>query len=487
MNRKLYLGIMGLFGVIFVISIAFLPYYNPVYFYVQHISLFLFMAMFIFALLNLGYRRLSKRIKNVSILKGFTLVVFALLMFGFSTIQLTAIDLYQTPDFQSCFYYDEYGNAIFYSQLVDSCPDLEDVVKTEGSLSFKVVEENRGIDTYDYIEGVYLEDVEYHSTVTTNVDIVYGMKGFIKSVVIRKFSLIDFEQGNDVLNAVVYTVDNSIVYEGDDPVKFVSYQTTDYRPDILSSEASLGDDQSYHEYIKYVAEKTYADNNDTTKLDRFQVLVTKEEYSNFEFYGEPEEEYLLQQLDFMCDGDDCSVYREDFNLPMAEYVALVQMGLNDNDLDYTYTISNEQIDIVYPLYYYQDDEKVFSTITYSNFKDYNGLVFDEITKSSTNRYEGTIKRSSFKYNGQDYVEHGDVYSVIYEMDYGYKVVNKLSTMEYEQEFEPPIIYSSSIMFYSTHTYRIENIYDYGVRTVYDLTDRDEIFYQKNPFIYSLIN
>ena len=116
MNRKLYLGIMSFFAVVFIITFSFLPFYNPIYFYLQHISLFLFVAMLLYFLLQFGFNRLVKRIKRQSILRGYTITVLVLVLFGFSTLQLKFIEAYQTSEFQSCAYYDDYGNAIYYSK-----------------------------------------------------------------------------------------------------------------------------------------------------------------------------------------------------------------------------------------------------------------------------------------------------------------------------------------------------------------------------------
>lgn len=238
-------------------------------------------------------------------------------------------------------------------------------------------------------------------------------------------------------------------------------------------------------YVKYVSTKTYDDNNANTLEDMFQILISKEVYEDADFSGEPMEVSVIQQLDFICDDFQCSVLREDINVPLSDYVTLQDTDAFVSDLDYSYLITSNQVEIQYPYYHYQDTEKSFTTIRYSNFKDYQPLFFEHNTKSYTNFFNRPIERETFKYGGNDYLEHGDYYSIIYKMDYGFKVVNKLATMEGQTSFDDMLVFSSSVMFDADHFYRVENIYDYGLRASYNLSERDEIIYQENPLIFSL--
>lgn len=485
MNRKLYVGIMSFFAVVFTISITFLPYYNPIYFYLQHISLFLFMAMFIYYLLKLGYDRLQKRVQKTNLLKGYTITVFVVLLFLFSNVQLYAIETYQTPEFHSCFYYDEYFNPIYYSQLSNNCPEIEIVEQTESYLKYQVIEELSGNDDYDYMDGVDLENVDFSSTVTTYSELLYDDSGHIIESTISKFSSILLEDGRTIVNSIVNHVENIILYEENRPVGFESYQTTSQVDDIFSSHYDPNT-VTEDEYIKYVSAKTDHELNHTTIEDMYQILIYKKVFDNPNFEGDPIENEVIQQLDFICDETECNVKREDFNLPIADYLALVENDMASSDLDYTYTINANKIDIKYPYYHYQDNEKSFTTISYSNFKDYQALFFESNTKSYTNMLNRPIERSSFKYGGNYYLEHGDMYSVIYHTDYGYRIVNRPSTMEAEQNLGNVIVSSSSIYFMADLFYRVEDMYDYGLRATYNLSDRDEVVYFYNPLIFRLI-
>lgn len=72
------------------------------------------------------------------------------------------------------------------------------------------------------------------------------------------------------------------------------------------------------------------------------------------------------------------------------------------------------------------------------------------------------------------------------MNYGLKVIKKKATMEEQSGVTNPITQASSDYFDSPYHRVIHNIYDYGNRAHYNPTDRDEIFYQRNPLIFSLI-
>lgn len=115
------------------------------------------------------------------------------------------------------------------------------------------------------------------------------------------------------------------------------------------------------------------------------------------------------------------------------------------------------------------------------------MIFESNTKSYSSFLVPPVERRSFKYRRNDYIEHGDIYSIIYLTDYGYKVMRKnpeRDTLTFNHSY--PIAYLSSETFHMTALYRINNICNYGIRATLNPTERDEIFYQKNPLLYSLL-
>lgn len=495
MNRKLYIGIMSFFAVIFIITINFLPYYNPIYFYLQHGSLFIFMAMFIYYLLKLGYDRFETRVKKVVILRGFTIGMFVVILLLFSNIQLYLIETYQTNDFESCAYYDVYNNPIYYSQVSDSCPDLQITAYTDTALSFVVYENQSGVSERGYMDLSSIVDYEYKARIRVDVDIVYDSQGNILESTSQKSTNILLSGNNQefkVYNSIFNHIENEVVEENGKVVSFISKQTTGKMKDQFYEFSSFenvnhltSDNLFEFEYIEYKAQKEYKDNNQNIQEEVYQIIVTEDTYENSMFAGEPVKSKVLQALDFDCENDQCSVIIEKLNVTMDEYVLLEESNLIEFDLDNTMIITDDVVEITYPYYHYQDTERSTTTIVYSNFKEY-GLIFESNTKSYANIFNRPVERSSFKYAGKYYVEHGDLYSVIYEEDYGNKVVNKMATMEQDYDLGYPVAYVSSDFFENDLYYSIQNIYEYGSRLNVYLSERDELFYHKNPLIYRLL-
>lgn len=495
MNRKLYVGIMSLFAVVFTITILFLPYYNPIYFYLQHVSLFLFMAMFIYYLLKLGYDRLEKRVKKTHILKGYTLTIFVVLLFLFSNVQLYAIETFQTSELMSCAYYDKYSNAIYYSQVAHSCPELEILEQTDTTLSFVVYESIEGIAERGYMGLNEDLDYNYEAVIRTDVDLLYDDSGIIIESTIQKSTNILLFNGDEeykVYNSIINHVENSVLYDDGTAYSFVSKQSTGKLSDEFKEFNDLDtvehylDNQYDFEYIKYSSEKTYADNNDQILENIYSIIVYEETYGVSSFTGEPIKIKVLQHLDFKCKSESCTIKQKELHMFLDEYLLIKDEDVFDNISNETIIISEDSVSMTYDVYRYTESDEDKSTIIYSNFKDY-GLIFDSNTKSYSSLLNPPIERRTFKYRGNDYVEHGDIYSIIDITEYGYKVTRKnvdRDTLTLDNPY--PIAFISSDSFEITLYHRAYNIFNYGERASYNPTERDEIFYQRNPLIFTLL-
>ncbi|MFO7969265.1 MAG: hypothetical protein R6U15_04025 [Candidatus Izemoplasmatales bacterium] len=495
MNRKLYVGIMSFFAVVFTISVLFLPFYNPIYFYLQHISLFLFMAMFIYYLLKLGYDRLEKRITKKTALKGYTITLFVVLLFLFSNVQLYAIETYQTSELISCAYYDEHNNAIYYSQVAHSCPNLEISNQTDTELSFVVYETIDGIAERGYMGLDEDTDYRFSAKIRTDINITYDDNGNIVESSNQKSTNILLYYDDEeykVYNSIYNHIENTVIYDGGVPISFASEQSTGKMLDTFKDFGDIEtvehylDNQYDFEYVKYTSSKTYADNNDLILENIYSILILDETFDNATFKGEPISSKVLQRLDAICDQTECTIKQKELNLSTDEYALIEDESILDNVTNETILISQDKVSVTYDVYRYTEPVEDTTTIVYSTFKDY-GLIFESNTKSYSSLLIPPVERRTFKYRGNDYVEHGDIYSIIYQTDYGYKVMRKNAerdTLTFNHPY--PIAYLSSETFEMTALYRINNIYNYGVRATLNPTERDEIFYQKNPLLYSLL-
>jgi hypothetical protein len=451
--------------------------------------------MLLYFLLQLGFNRLVKRIKKQSILRGYTITVLVLVLFGFSNLQLKFIETYQTSEFQSCAYYDDYSNAIYYSQLPNNCPDLEITSQTDTFLSFEVYEDVEGYVQSNKLEIVGEGNYDYKARVRTSIDITYDNEGNVLESNMRKSTNIlvyNDEEELEVYNSITTNIVNELTLVDGEVSGFRSMQTRGIFEDAFVDFDNVETVEHYsdivfvYEYTEYISEKTISENNDRIVQELYQVLISSNTYDNSNFIGEPIESKVLQILDFVCDTDECRVKREDLDVTKSNYDLLDDAGLIEFNLDHTFKISENRIDITYPITDSRYDIKMLSTTSYTRFKDY-GFIFDECTKSYTNELKTTITRSTFKYAGKDYIEHGNNYSVIYNTDYGLKVVNKMAVMEVEFIHDPPVVLVSSVYFIPEVYYQVDNIYDYSIRTLYTPTDRDEIIYQRNPLVFQLIH
>jgi hypothetical protein len=421
--------------------------------------------------------------------------VFVVLLFLFSNVQLYAIETYQTSELISCAYYDEHNNAIYYSQVAHSCPDLEISNQTDNELSFVVYETIDGIAERGYMGLDEDTDYRFLSKIRTDINITYDGNGKIVESSNQKSTnmlLYHDDEEYKVYNSIYNHIENTVIYDGVVPISFTSEQSTGKMLDTFKDFGDIEtvehylDNQYDFEYVKYTSEKTYPDNRYLIRESIYTVLIKKDMYDNSTFEGEPTSSRVLQKLDFICDQTECTVKQKELNLSADEYALIEDESILDNVTNETILISEDKVSMTYDVYRYTEPVEDTTTIIYSTYKDY-GLIFESNTKSYSSLLVPPIERRTFKYRGNDYIEHGDIYSVIYQTDYGYKVMRKNADRETLRLDHPyPIAYLSSDYFEVTLYHRINNIYNYGVRSSWNPTERDEIFYQKNPLLYSLL-
>ena len=176
---------MAIFAIVYVIF-ANLPYYNDYYFYTQHISLFLFASMFIFFILKFIFNKVESKItKGNNVLKVFTVVIFGVMLYSFSYFQSFIIDAYQTPAHIACVHYDRYGNALYYTQLPNSCPELDISINTATEFKFSVSVSQSGIVQEDMMGIVEEDGYNFEGHRLTDIHITYDNQGRILTADIK--------------------------------------------------------------------------------------------------------------------------------------------------------------------------------------------------------------------------------------------------------------------------------------------------------------
>jgi hypothetical protein len=456
------------------------------------------MAMFIYYLLKLGYDRLEKRITKKTALKGYTVSVFVVLLFLFSNVQLYAIETYQTSDFQYCSYYDEYNNAIYYTQLRNQCPDLEVLTKTDTKLVFRVYETISGKSEPGYMIS---NNASYNldAKLRTDITVRYFSDGSIQSVDTKKSTNILLHKDDEeykVYNSFHTYIEN--IRQFDELSDSISLFTTNMTVQVLGDRFyDYGDFDNINHYTgnefltNYVGYQSTRQDYDVSLSNHavFQIVAKKIVYDDISFTnGQPE---ILRVYDASCDDEYCSIDEgmTDGTLQSADPIEYY------NDIfAYVSYYKDGGITYDYQTYHYQDGEDERRYITYSSFEDYP-LVFREEHTSYENLFNPSIKRNFFVYRGRTFMEHGNLYSIFNETDYGTKMITKDSTMSrdniwishYASDFVTSEYGSVDEVGAFNNYYNAMYINDYGARLVTQFrAESYEIIYQKNPLVFDLL-
>ena len=186
--KNIKLVLLGTFVILLSIVIAtFVAYrYNQVIFMIRHISLYVLLSFVSVVGLLMLYRLLKDSIINLKInnglvfLKGFTALIYVLILFLISTLQMGYIDLYETPLLTGCEYADDLGNLIYGTDLPYECGEPSIISETANEIVFEFSEAYAGINEVFEIDGKTVTggsmDMNVLATVTMRYDHVLGNK-----------------------------------------------------------------------------------------------------------------------------------------------------------------------------------------------------------------------------------------------------------------------------------------------------------------------
>lgn len=485
MKRKLYVFTMAFFAVIYIVTFVFLPFYNPIYFYTQHISLFLFMAMFIFYMMKLGYDRLIKNVKRQEIVKICTVIIFAGILFGFSNLQLYLIETYQTKEQQYCSYYDTRGNLIFYSYQPNTCPVLEIETRTSDVLEFTVVENYSGIAERGYMNLDMDKEYSYQGELITHVSITYNEYSQIGSVTTIKYSdILLYNEGEEfnIFNYYKLIVENSIFLDGQNRVSMESRQSKEVIKDTFYDGSQPIDFSTFikeTEYKKYTSTKYYNDQNSD-----YQIVLEEGLYTNADYNVLVDVSEIFRVIDVFTDNGYYDLQLGDYNKDLLDTDFNTEGYDLYPDSQIRYDITNLVVE--QPYYHYFDEEGTSRETTYNRFESFIGWTFNSDVKPGDSFLRPSTERSSFKYLGKDYMEHGDYYSIFNVEDYGYSLTTKSAINENDSEVRTPYLEILSIQEPALYDEMI-GIYDYRYRMDKQYSDREDQIYQWNPLVFVLID
>lgn len=176
MKKTLNILIGGLFVLFFVMAL--LPTFNHLYFYIKHLSLYLFASIISIKILLYFYNKIvynNLLIKNkLKVLQVFTLLFIGGFLYLIGNIQMLYIDKYESPNLYSCTYYDEYSNVIYSSQFYGVCPELDNVIQTDNTISFSVTETSTRYNSSYTVNGVFVEGQNLYVYRLTEISIKYN-------------------------------------------------------------------------------------------------------------------------------------------------------------------------------------------------------------------------------------------------------------------------------------------------------------------------
>lgn len=460
MNKKLFIGIMAFFALLFLVFTIFFPHYNPIFFYIQHISLFIFIIMFLVYTLKLGYDSLSRRQILGVYLKWITLILFSGLLYLFSNVQLYYIQEFQTPTYYNSTYYDEYHNLVYISHKNSNDPVFEVIEQTQERFVFRVIEafdDKYNWSTSSSSQGT--EWINYKANILTDIEITYDDLGNIltQDSIETTFIETDYNGKSQYINSIKLSVENIFDLESDIKT-FTSMQRLDTHYDSITSFDDVSDvsHQEDLEYEKqyYLHESTYNGNKLNLKYSEYSLEDKSDidEKSEFEFDVSRKDETTFLDSEFL-----------------------------------RISIAKDLITYTYQIYLYTESDIPYETTTYSSFNDMD-YVFESSHHTLENSFDRGTDRKSFNFLNKVYLEHGDLYTIIEQTDYGLRLTKKSSGIERDSEYLPissikKYDYDYISFYYNT----TPSIYNYNHKYFNSSGEYGEIILYRNPLIYTLID
>lgn len=169
MKKQLFWIVPIVLYIFYLITDATTPYFNRFWFNAKHVLLFGLIIYVLLINLYFVYRFFIKRYQKITVklpLIAVLSVIAVLATITVSNYQMKLITQYEIPYIDKCKYYDVFGNVI-YQNIVEACPELEEITQTHEQLSFVVNENYQGKVT----EPLIVENGTGYISYLSNVDI----------------------------------------------------------------------------------------------------------------------------------------------------------------------------------------------------------------------------------------------------------------------------------------------------------------------------
>ncbi|MCK5762028.1 MAG: hypothetical protein KAH16_03925, partial [Candidatus Izimaplasma sp.] len=250
--KKIYYISIAILFVIFLVA-TFLPFYEPLYFYTKHVSLFLLVSLIFFGILRQFYTRLENMLDSKKyIVKFLTVIAFGLLIFGFSEAQMKYINIFETPAISGCTYYDSYGNLIYDTILPMNCGELDVITNTPSKLEVTIIEKmsNEYRPGESSLAEMYpIWGNSFSGVKKTDITVTYDLQGRILTVSLlssTNYEIIDNESVYSYNPYIYYNSFKRIVVNEYFEDSFKSTQKVYVLEDIVGSWSQLNQVEHYN-------------------------------------------------------------------------------------------------------------------------------------------------------------------------------------------------------------------------------------------------
>ncbi len=460
LSRKHYIVMMLVFLLSIAIITSFQPRFNQLILIIKHVSYFLFFSLLAVSIIILIYHRALKQeffMKHTHqiYLKIFTLLIFGLMLYGLSNIQLNYIERYETPDLSSCQYYDEYGNLLYDSYFRFSCPVLEVIDSGDDYIVLNGIEQVTGVNDTFYLDGTRVNGGLIESQIDFDITVRYDELNRIKNYQLLWTQYSTIDTNNDQFYGYV-SIKREI--------------SNDYAENEFTSTQN---NYRYEKLLNGIVDSIYSDHYDfagvTPIQNKYIVEFIEGTYNNFVSITN---EYIDKDgntgVQFIGDG----------------FISNNRVGASiSTDSLYTNEIFIDTSVIDHQARYIISQPTYLSLVYTNDYQLTKGLLLlvnREVKSTYQDKtYPYDIYEDSL--NKEIYIEGLTTLSVLVNTDYGYQLENYMTGLSSAYPIQDQ--YLEALIVSPGKTYDLFSYLDY-IDVLFNPTNSDErIIYPYNPIVY----
>lgn len=472
MKKKKKYILLIIIAILFITSIVMmnLPRFNKTNMVMKYAVIYLFLAFVtLFSIMCLFYilkNRFHLENKGLFLLKGFTFLTFIIVLFIIGQAQLKYIDKYETPPIIACSFYDKYNNLIYTSQYMNSCPELEDIKKTESSLSFTVNEQFHNYTNEQWNNGIFQEQKEFNAYLKTDIEIEYNSNGQILHVLILSSSNIEYK-GSTGFDYDYFSIKREIknVYEEDSFTSVQDNYIIDINPEKIEDISSINhyNFTSDDLYRVTLSSKIAGSNGEKTLFEVVQTIENKENIRT-----EP-----IVEGYFVLDNDNKEIEYSEVSNFYNSYIDRINLHI---------TASNKSVIGYLGI---GSNFRQYRKMEYKNINNFNNIVFNE---EFIWFKDGNIEKKGYELyrDGKNtlIIEGKFELFSLQKTNYGLKLTITASKFDgyIGEEYKDFVQGWTRNRQAAPFGRGIEFLFNYGDHLIFNTLSSNEIIFQENPLI-----